>query len=106
MQKDQDEAKFLKERAARIDFDCYIQIDPETGEDTLFFVKPTDGRDGRRTRVYVFRVGQEPDQLQPAAHHCRAGRHRHRARLGSAQQADPSVTRQGRKTSLDQVAVG
>ena len=65
IQKDQDEAKFLKERAARIDFDCYIQIDPETGEDTLFFVKPTDGRDGRRIRVYVFEWGKSLINFNP-----------------------------------------
>ena len=65
IQKDQDEIKFLKERAARIDFDCYIQIDPETGEDTLFFVKPTDGRDGRRIRVYVFEWGKSLINFNP-----------------------------------------
>ena len=65
MQKDQDEAKFLKERAARIDFDCYIQIDPDTGEETLFFIKPTDGRDGRRTRVYVFEWGRSLINFSP-----------------------------------------
>jgi phage protein D len=65
MQKDQDEATFLKERAARIDFDCYIWVDPETGEDTLFFVKPTDGRDGRRTREYVFEWGKSLINFNP-----------------------------------------
>jgi phage protein D len=65
IQKDQDEAMFLKERAARIDFDCYIQIDPETGEETLFFVKPTDGRDARRTRVYVFEWGKSLINFNP-----------------------------------------
>jgi uncharacterized protein len=57
VQKNQDEATFLKERAARIDFDCYIQVDPETGKDTLFFIKPTDARDGDKVRVYVFEWG-------------------------------------------------
>jgi phage protein D len=65
IQKDQDEAKFLKERASRIDFDCYIQVDPETGEETLFFVKPTDGRDARRTRLYVFRWGESLINFTP-----------------------------------------
>jgi phage protein D len=65
IQKDQDEAMFLKERAARIDFDCYIQIDPDTGEETLFFVKPTDGRDGRRIRMYVFEWGQSLINFNP-----------------------------------------
>jgi phage protein D len=65
VQKDQDEATFLKERAARIDFDCYIQVDPDTGAETLFFVKPTDGRDGRRTRMYVFEWGKSLINFNP-----------------------------------------
>jgi Bacteriophage probable baseplate hub protein len=65
VQKDQDEAMFLKERASRIDFDCYVQIDPATGKDTLFFVKPTDGRDGRHTRVYVFEWGKSLINFNP-----------------------------------------
>jgi phage protein D len=65
VQKDQDEAIFLKERAARIDYDCYIQTDPDTGEETLFFVKPTDGRDGRRIRLYVFEWGQSLINFNP-----------------------------------------
>jgi phage protein D len=52
VQKNQDDATFLMERAKRIDFDCYILPDPKTGEDTLYFVKPTDGRDGRPVHVY------------------------------------------------------
>ena len=43
-----DDATFLKERAARIDFDCHIVTDPRSGEATLYFVKPTDGREGTR----------------------------------------------------------
>lgn len=52
VQKNQDDASFLLERAKRLDFDCYILPDPATGEDTLYFVRPTDGRDGRPIRVY------------------------------------------------------
>jgi phage baseplate assembly protein gpV len=52
VQKNQDDATFLLERAKRLDFDCYILPDPGTGEDTLYFIKPTDGRDGRPIRVY------------------------------------------------------
>ncbi|WHM41032.1 type IV secretion protein Rhs [Streptomyces sp. BPTC-684] len=52
VQKNQDDASFLMERAKRLDFDCYILPDPKTGEDTLYFIKPTDGRDGRPIRVY------------------------------------------------------
>lgn len=52
VQKNQDDASFLLERAKRLDFDCYLLPDPATGEDTLYFIKPTDGRDGRPIRVY------------------------------------------------------
>ena len=48
MQKNQDDAQFLMERAKRIDFDCYVQTAPDTKKDTLYFVKPTDGRWPRR----------------------------------------------------------
>ncbi|MER8158779.1 type IV secretion protein Rhs [Streptomyces sp. NPDC094472] len=52
VQKNQDDATFLLERAKRLDFDCYILPDATTGEDTLYFIKPTDGRDGRPIRLY------------------------------------------------------
>lgn len=52
VQKAQDDATFLMERAKRIDFDCYILPDERTGVQTLYFVRPTDGRDGRGLRVY------------------------------------------------------
>ncbi|MFI1018333.1 phage late control D family protein [Streptomyces sp. NPDC020965] len=52
VQKNQDDASFLLERAKRLDFDCYILPDPVSGEDTLYFIRPTDGRDGRPIRVY------------------------------------------------------
>jgi uncharacterized protein len=65
MQKDQDEAIFLKERATRIDFECYIGIDPDSGEEKLFFVKPTDGRDSSAIRVYVFEWGKSLINFSP-----------------------------------------
>ena len=52
VQKNQDDASFLMERAKRLDFDCFLLPDPDTGEETLFFIKPTDGRDGRPIRLY------------------------------------------------------
>ena len=52
VQKNQDDASFLMERAKRLDFDCYILPDPASGEDTLYFIKPTDGRDSGAIRVY------------------------------------------------------
>ena len=65
VQKNQDDAQFLMERAKRIDFDCYVQVDPQTGQDTLYFVKPTDGRDGRSARVYVFEWGKSLINFNP-----------------------------------------
>jgi phage protein D len=52
VQKNQSDAEFLMERAKRLDFDCFILPDPGTGEETLYFVRPTDGRDGRPIRLY------------------------------------------------------
>jgi phage protein D len=65
VQKNQDDAKFLKERAARIDFELYIQTDPDSGEDTLYFVQPTDGRDGEDIRVYQFEWGKNLISFTP-----------------------------------------
>ncbi|MGW4523926.1 phage late control D family protein [Amycolatopsis sp. NPDC004378] len=58
VQKNQSDAQFLMERAKRIDFDCYILPDPETSTQTLYFVKPTDGRDSRPIRL--FRLAYAP----------------------------------------------
>ena len=55
------------ERAKRIDFDCFIRTDPDTGLDTLHFVSPTDARDCRRDPRLPVRVGQEPDLVRPVA---------------------------------------
>jgi phage protein D len=65
IQKNQDDAKFLMERAKRIDFDCYIRIDPDNGKDTLYFVRPTDGRDGSKIRIYVFEWGKSLINFSP-----------------------------------------
>lgn len=65
IQKNQDDAQFLKERAARSDRDCFILTDPDTGEGTLFFGKPLDGRDDTRTRVYVFEWGKTLINFNP-----------------------------------------
>ena len=53
-----DDATFLKERAARIDFDCHIVTDSRSGEATLRFVKPTDGREGKRQTSFAYRWGE------------------------------------------------
>jgi phage protein D len=65
IQKNQDDAQFLMERAKRIDFDCFVQTAPKTGKDTLYFVKPTDGRSSDPTRIYVFTWGESLMSFMP-----------------------------------------
>ncbi len=65
VQKNQDDAQFLFERAKRIDFDVFVQTDPESGQDTLFFVRPTDARDARPVRVYQLQWGQNLIHFNP-----------------------------------------
>ena len=65
IQENTDDARFLIERASEIDFDCFIQTDPKTGKDTLNFIKPTDGRDGRPIRVYEFEWGKSLMSFSP-----------------------------------------
>jgi phage protein D len=66
IQKNQDDATFLMERAKRIDFDCFVDVDPDTGSDALYFQAPTDARDGRKVRVYVFEWGKSLINFNPA----------------------------------------
>lgn len=65
VQKNQDDAQFLIERAKRIDYDCFISVHPTSGHDTLNFVSPTDGRDGRPNRTYVFEWGKSLVSFAP-----------------------------------------
>ena len=65
VQKNQDDAQFLMERAKRIDFDCYVQTDPDTGDDVLYFVKPKDGRDARPIRIYRLVWGESLITFSP-----------------------------------------
>jgi phage protein D len=65
VQKNQDDAKFLMERAKRIDYDCYIRIDPDTGLDTLYFQPPTDSRGGGIQRIYNFVWGTSLISFSP-----------------------------------------
>lgn len=58
VQKNQDDASFLMERAKRIDYDCYVTSDVVAGTQTLHFAPPTDGRNG--TPVRVFRLAYGP----------------------------------------------
>src|SRR5215475_2057091 len=52
VQKNQDDASFLMERAKRLDFDCYILPDSASDKETLYFIRPTDGRDSQAIRLY------------------------------------------------------
>lgn len=65
VQKNQDDAQFLTERAKRIDFDCFVHMDPVTLKDTLHFVRPRDGRQGTRATVYVFTWGENLISFDP-----------------------------------------
>jgi uncharacterized protein len=65
IQKNQDDATFLMERAKRIDFDCLVGIDPQTGLDALYFQSPTDARDGSKVRVYVLEWGKSLINFNP-----------------------------------------
>ena len=58
VQKNQDDASFLMERAKRIDYDCYVTSDVATGRQTLHFGPPVDGRNG--TPVRLFRLAYGP----------------------------------------------
>ena len=57
VQKNTDDLAFLMERAARIDCKAFMKTDPKSGEDVLYFGKPTDGRDGSPARTYVLAWG-------------------------------------------------
>jgi phage protein D len=65
IQKNQDDATFLMERAKRIDYDCFVRTDPDSGEGVLHFVKPSDGRDAKSIRVYQFAWGESLISFQP-----------------------------------------
>ncbi|MEZ6134620.1 MAG: hypothetical protein R3C53_06900 [Pirellulaceae bacterium] len=65
IQKNQDYAQFLMERAKRIDFECYVQTDPQTQAATLYFVRPSDGRGSDRVRNYALRWGENLISFMP-----------------------------------------
>ena len=65
VQKNQDDASFLMERAGRIDFDVFITTDQDTGEATLRFMRPTDGRDAEPVQVYELRWGHSLMEFTP-----------------------------------------
>lgn len=64
-QKNLDDAQFLLQRARRIDYDCFVQVDPNTGRNTLYFQRPRDGRDGEPIRVYELEWGRSLKSFAP-----------------------------------------
>ena len=121
VQKNQDDASFLMERAKRIDYDCYVTSDAVTGTQTLHFEPPADGRNGVPVRAFQLAYGPglaaeeqraapsghgrhgqpahaEPDRVHPDADRGLAGQPPHRARLGPADQAVHQRDRDGRTT--------
>jgi uncharacterized protein len=65
MQANQDDLTFLMWRAKRIDFDCFIRIDPDDGRETLHFVAQANARGIRPTRTYVFEWGKSLINFNP-----------------------------------------
>jgi phage protein D len=57
VQKNQDDAHFLMERAKRIDYDCYVESNTVTGTQTLHFEPPSDGRPGLPVRAFQLAYG-------------------------------------------------
>jgi phage protein D len=65
IQRNQDDASFLIERAKRIDYDCYIVVDPKVKKDTLHFKKPSDGRQSSQRVTYNFEWGKNMVSFTP-----------------------------------------
>ena len=67
IQKDQDDARFLLDRAKRIDFDCYVGFEGTGAQrrDTLFFVRRRDGRDASTIRELHFEWGRNLISFNP-----------------------------------------
>jgi len=57
VQRNTDDATFLKERAKLHSFEVFMRTDPETGEDVLHFVSPTDGRGSEPISTYTLAWG-------------------------------------------------
>ena len=65
VQRNQDDATFLMERAKRRDYECYIEYDTKTKKDVLYFQKPSDGRDSSQRLTYVFEWGKSLVSFTP-----------------------------------------
>jgi uncharacterized protein len=57
VQRNTDDATFLKERAKLLSFEVFMRTDPDTGEDLLHFVSPTDGRGSEPISTYTLAWG-------------------------------------------------
>ena len=65
VQKNQDDATFLMERAKRVDYDCYIFDDPDKHLATLKFKAPSDDREGQKATYYQFTWGTNLISFSP-----------------------------------------
>lgn len=63
--RDQDDAAFLLHLSKQIEFDLFMQTDPNSELDTLHFVKPTDGRDAKAIQVFEFEWGKSLIEFSP-----------------------------------------
>ncbi len=64
-QGDLDDAQFLMQRARRTDSECYIFVDPDSGQDTLRFGAPRDERGGARSTNHRFVWGESLKSFSP-----------------------------------------
>jgi uncharacterized protein len=65
VQPNESDLVFLKKRAEAIDFDVFVFTDPDTGDETLHFVDPTDGRGGKPITVYKLVWGESLIEFSP-----------------------------------------
>lgn len=65
VQRNQDFAQFIMERAKRLDYECYISPDPKDGQDVLKFKKPTDGRSSNEAVAMAFVWGRNLIEFTP-----------------------------------------
>ena len=96
VQRNIDDATFLKERAKLLSFEVFMRTDPDTGEDVLHFVSPTDGRGSEPISTYILAWGgmrntDTPPSLiefKPDARGRGPGPVRDGARMGSEDQEE------------------
>ncbi len=65
VQGDLDDAQFLLQRAKRIDYDCFVFVDPKSKRDKLRFGLPRDERSAGRMREHSFTWGQSLRSFAP-----------------------------------------